>query len=134
MRVPFAEGVFSSSHCCGLHCCPLVASVPENYDRLYKSYAAQGARVIALASRSLPEAETDPVATLKAMTREEVEANMVWEGFAVFQVRSAVDKEISASRPNLTFFAPHTFLPPSVPSRRRASRLSRSWWTRATRS
>ena len=61
--------------------------MPANYDSLYKSYAAQGARVIALASRALPEAETDPVATLKAMSREALESDMVWEGFAIFQVR-----------------------------------------------
>ena len=44
---------------------PFSGSVPAHYDSLYKSYASQGARVIALASRALPEAETDPVATLK---------------------------------------------------------------------
>jgi hypothetical protein len=119
---------------------PSAANVPEHYDRLYKSYAAQGARVIALASRPLPEAETDPVATLKAMTREEVETKMVWEGFAVFQARlnGSDDKTPVAELCTDLAHLHSTPLPPfssrSVPLKRRVSRLSWSWWTRATRS
>ncbi|GAX79126.1 hypothetical protein CEUSTIGMA_g6566.t1 [Chlamydomonas eustigma] len=71
----------------------LLSDVPPNYDSLYKSYAAQGARVIALASRKLPEAETDPSASLKSMLREDLESEMTWEGFAVFQCPLKDDSE-----------------------------------------
>lgn len=53
---------------------------------MYKSYAAQGARVIALASKTLVAEAGADTAALKAMARAEVEDGMTWVGFAVFQV------------------------------------------------
>lgn len=60
------------------------ADIPPDYDPLYKQYAAQGARVIALATKTL-----DPVlgaSELRALSREQVEGGLTWAGFAVFQV------------------------------------------------
>lgn len=60
------------------------ADVPPDYDPLYKQYASQGARVIALATKTL-----DPglgASELRALSREQVEGGLTWAGFAVFQV------------------------------------------------
>ncbi|GIL88698.1 hypothetical protein Vretimale_17282 [Volvox reticuliferus] len=61
----------------------LLAFVPANYDSEYKRYAAEGARVIALAHKALPS-ELD-TATLRSMPREVVESELNFVGFAVFQ-------------------------------------------------
>lgn len=61
-----------------------VVQVPEDYDATYKHFAAQGARVIALARRVLPQDLTAP--ELRGLSREEVEKDMHFEGFAIFQV------------------------------------------------
>lgn len=62
--------------------------MPEQYDATYKRYAAQGARVIALAHRRLgDESAVEPVA-LRATPREELEKGLDWAGFAVFSVGS----------------------------------------------
>jgi hypothetical protein len=58
--------------------------VPEDYDATHKYFAAQGARVIALARRALPSELSGP--ELRGLSREEVETEMHFEGFAVFQV------------------------------------------------
>lgn len=58
--------------------------MPTQYDSIYKHFAAQGARVIALARKLLPTELSAP--ELRALSREEVEADMEFEGFAVFQV------------------------------------------------
>jgi cation-transporting ATPase 13A1 len=58
--------------------------VPGYYDTCYKGYAAEGARVIALAAKRLP-GDLGPV-ELRALGREEVEAGLEFVGFAVFQV------------------------------------------------
>jgi cation-transporting ATPase 13A1 len=58
--------------------------VPAGYDSTHKHFAAQGARVIALARRTLPSDLSGP--ELRGLAREEVEADMEFEGFAVFQV------------------------------------------------
>jgi magnesium-transporting ATPase (P-type) len=58
--------------------------VPEGYDSTHKHFAAQGARVIALARRTLPPGLAGP--ELRALPREAVERGMTFEGFAVFQV------------------------------------------------
>jgi hypothetical protein len=63
----------------------LFLQVPEGYDATYKHFAAQGARVIALARRQLPTDLSMP--ELRALSREDVEADMNFQGFAVFQVR-----------------------------------------------
>ncbi|KAF8062935.1 PDR2 [Scenedesmus sp. PABB004] len=60
-----------------------LATVPPHYDATYKHFAAQGARVIALASRRLSRELSGP--DLRALPREEAEAGMTFEGFAVFQ-------------------------------------------------
>ncbi|GFR45827.1 hypothetical protein Agub_g7191, partial [Astrephomene gubernaculifera] len=61
----------------------LLASVPPDYDSQYKRYAAEGARVIALAHKALsPDLDS---ATLRSMPREEVESQLHFVGFAVFQ-------------------------------------------------
>lgn len=59
--------------------------VPEGYDATHKHFAAQGARVIALARRMMPADLSGP--ELRGLSREEVETNMEFEGFAVFQVK-----------------------------------------------
>jgi len=61
-----------------------LAPVPPTYDASYKRFAAQGARVIALARRVLPVGLEGP--QLRGMGREEVEVGMEFMGFAVFQV------------------------------------------------
>jgi cation-transporting ATPase 13A1 len=58
--------------------------VPDAYDATYKQFAAQGARVIALAHKQLPAGLSGP--ELRALPREEAEADMAFVGFAVFQV------------------------------------------------
>jgi cation-transporting ATPase 13A1 len=60
--------------------------VPADYDSTYKHFAAQGARVIALARRPLPAELDGP--ELRGLAREEVECDMEFQGFAIFQVRS----------------------------------------------
>lgn len=63
---------------------PTQQKVPPGYDATYKHYAAQGARVIALARRRLPPGLSGP--ELRGLARGEVEGDMEFEGFAVFQV------------------------------------------------
>lgn len=62
--------------------------VPDGYDATYKHFAAQGARVIALARRMLPCDLSGP--ELRGLSREEVERDMEFVGFAVFQVCGCV--------------------------------------------
>lgn len=62
--------------------------VPSGYDATYKHFAAQGARVIALARRSLSGDLSGP--ELRSLSREEVETQMEFEGFAVFQVGALI--------------------------------------------
>ncbi|KAF5843111.1 HAD-like domain-containing protein [Dunaliella salina] len=61
----------------------MVLSAPSNYDQLYKQYAAQGSRVIALAYRELGSEQDLSPDEVKALTRDQVEAQMTWAGFAV---------------------------------------------------
>eukprot|EP00775_Hariotina_reticulata_P005162 gene5162-5400_t len=65
--------------------------VPDGYDPTYKHFAAQGARVIALARRQLPSNLSMP--ELRSLSREEVEADMDFQGFAVFQCPLKVESE-----------------------------------------
>ncbi|KAG2425295.1 hypothetical protein HXX76_013876 [Chlamydomonas incerta] len=61
----------------------LLASVPSDYDAQYKRYAAEGARVIALAHKALsPDLDATAV---RALSREAVESELNFVGFAVFQ-------------------------------------------------
>jgi hypothetical protein len=72
--------------------CPLTSQqVPAGYDATYKHFAAQGARVIALARRSLSGDLSGP--ELRGLSREDVEAEMEFEGFAVFQVGARVPRK-----------------------------------------
>ena len=61
----------------------LLSEVPPGYDSLYKSYASMGARVISLATKKLRDGHDR--AALKALPREDVEAELEWVGFAIFQ-------------------------------------------------
>lgn len=65
--------------------------MPADYDATYKSYAAQGGRVIALAQRTLP-ADTDAAAA-RALTREQAESRAQFAGFAVFQCPLKAESE-----------------------------------------
>lgn len=60
--------------------------MPADYDACYKGYAAEGARVIALAHKLLP-AESGAV-ELRALSRDAVESDLEFVGFAIFQVGS----------------------------------------------
>eukprot|EP00879_Flechtneria_rotunda_P011646 GHRR01012166.1.p1 GENE.GHRR01012166.1~~GHRR01012166.1.p1 ORF type:complete len:806 (+),score=277.48 GHRR01012166.1:722-3139(+) len=70
-----------------------LATVPDNYDTIYKHFAAQGARVIALARRLLQAHLTGP--ELRGLSRDQVERDMAFEGFAVFQCPLKVESEPS---------------------------------------
>lgn len=51
-----------------------MADCPPGYDELHRSYAADGARVIALATRRLPDGMT--LSQLKGLSRDEVRAHL----------------------------------------------------------
>lgn len=72
--------------------------MPAGYDATYKHFAAQGARVIALARRSLSDDLSGP--ELRGLSRDEVETEMEFEAFAVFQVGTL--------KPMLRMIQPHT--------------------------
>lgn len=61
--------------------------MPSDYDATYKHFAAQGARVIALARRRLPTDLDGP--ELRNLERDAVERDMEFTGFAIFQVRTS---------------------------------------------
>ena len=58
--------------------------VPSYYDRVYKEYAAEGARVLALAYKHLSPEAAEP-SNLRHLSRDEAERDMVFAGFAVFR-------------------------------------------------
>ena len=58
--------------------------VPSYYDKAYKEYAAEGARVLALAYKHLSAEDAAP-ANLRHLSRDEAESGMVFAGFAVFR-------------------------------------------------
>ena len=58
--------------------------VPNYYDKAYKEYAAEGARVLALAYKHL-SAEAAAPANLRHLSRDEAESGMIFAGFAVFR-------------------------------------------------
>ncbi len=68
------------------------AEVPPGYDAMYKRYAAQGARVIALAVRPLGAEQDVDVAALRTRSRDELETQLTWAGFAIFSVRAKSSK------------------------------------------
>ncbi|KAK2079975.1 hypothetical protein QBZ16_002370 [Prototheca wickerhamii] len=60
-----------------------LARVPEGYDAAYRAYAAQGARVLALAARRLPAGTAAP--DLHGLPRDRAERDLEFAGFAVFR-------------------------------------------------
>lgn len=58
-----------------------LAVVPESYARTHKSYSRRGLRVIALAYKPLPDVTASSV---PALTRPEVESDLIFAGFLVF--------------------------------------------------
>lgn len=58
-------------------------TVPGYYDTCYKQYASEGARVLALAYKQLSSDLTP--SSLRHMSRDEAESDMVFAGFAVFR-------------------------------------------------
>ncbi|KAL6770987.1 hypothetical protein ACKKBF_B33495 [Auxenochlorella protothecoides x Auxenochlorella symbiontica] len=60
-----------------------LAAVPPQYDATHRRFAAQGARVLALACRRLPAGLA--AADLRALPRERAEAGLDFAGFAVFR-------------------------------------------------
>ncbi|KAK9819655.1 hypothetical protein WJX72_000825 [[Myrmecia] bisecta] len=58
-------------------------NTPDDYEACYKEYAAQGARVIALAFKQLGSEVTADA--FRSLTREQVEADLDFAGFAIFQ-------------------------------------------------
>ena len=59
-------------------------NVPSYYDKVYKEYAAEGARVLALGYRHLSPEAVEPC-NLRHLSRDEAERDMVFAGFAVFR-------------------------------------------------
>ncbi len=58
----------------------LLEHVPPHYDRIVRQFADSGARVLALAWRNVPN-----VADLKSIPRDELERNLQFAGFALFE-------------------------------------------------
>lgn len=56
--------------------------VPENYERVYKTFARRGARIIAMAYKTMKVSSNDAIRSLK---REEVECDLTFAGFLVFE-------------------------------------------------
>jgi cation-transporting ATPase 13A3/4/5 len=55
------------------------SSVPNNYNNILREYASHGFRVLAIGSKSVSEAE------IKEWGREQMEENLVFNGFEVFE-------------------------------------------------
>ncbi|KAL4532436.1 hypothetical protein Ndes2526B_g08333 [Nannochloris sp. 'desiccata'] len=68
-------------------------NIPSRYDRQYKRYASEGARVLALAYKKLPD-EMTPSA-LRHTPRDEAESNLDFAGFAIFRSPLKPDSEPS---------------------------------------
>ena len=61
-----------------------VYSLPENFDSILNSYAKEGYRIIALASKLLPNMNYRKSQTIQ---RDEVESNLTFLGFLVMENR-----------------------------------------------
>lgn len=68
-----------------------LAVVPEGYHRAYKHYACQGARVLALAVKKVPDDIT--LDQMRAMTRGDIERDLEFVGFSIFSC--PVKREVS---------------------------------------
>lgn len=76
----------------------LFATVPKDYEKQYKEYVSGGYRVLSLAYKVLKESEH----TLKAMKRDEIEKDLTFAGFLIFEcpIKKAskkIVKELKAS-------------------------------------
>jgi cation-transporting ATPase 13A1 len=70
-----------------------LGSVPSRYERQYKRYASEGARVLALAYKKLPDDMTP--SALRHTPRDEAESNLIFAGFAIFRSPLKPDSEPS---------------------------------------
>jgi manganese-transporting P-type ATPase len=70
-----------------------LAKIPTRYERQYKRYASEGARVLALAFKKLPADMTS--SALRHTPRDEAESNLVFAGFAIFRSPLKPDSEPS---------------------------------------
>lgn len=68
-----------------------LAEMPDHYERCYKKYAAEGARVLALAVKKLPQDFTP--STMRHTPRDEMESGLDFVGFAVFRSPIKPDSE-----------------------------------------
>ena len=50
-------------------------SIPHDYQKVLKEYASNGFRVLAIASKRMPKRD------YKTITREEAEADLIFDGF-----------------------------------------------------
>lgn len=55
-------------------------TVPSDYESQYKRFAAQGARVIALAVRDVPPSEADTADELRGVSRDKAECGLTFAG------------------------------------------------------
>ena len=73
---------------------PLLSSVPSWYWDVYSSWARKGARILALATRTLDES-THSQGSLSSMTRSQAEADLEFVGFLVLSSPLKVDSKAS---------------------------------------
>ena len=69
----------------------LLAAVPPHYERVYKRYASEGARVLAMGYRQLDSLMTP--SELRHLPRDAAEAGLTFAGFAVFRSPLKHDSE-----------------------------------------
>ncbi|PSC72522.1 putative manganese-transporting ATPase PDR2 [Micractinium conductrix] len=69
----------------------LLAAVPKHYERCYKHFASEGARVLALAYKQLPSGLTP--SELRHMGRDTAESGLTFAGFAIFRSPLKEDSE-----------------------------------------
>ena len=70
-----------------------LAEVPPQYERQYKKYASEGARVLALAYKRLPDDLT--LSALRHTPRDSAESELKFAGFAIFRSPLKPDSEPS---------------------------------------
>jgi len=70
-----------------------LGNIPSRYERQYKRYASEGARVLALAYKKLPDDMTP--SALRHTPRDEAESNLIFAGFAIFRSPLKPDSEPS---------------------------------------
>ena len=73
----------------------LLMSVPENYAATHESFARKGYRTIALAVKSIPSSEAE--SKVLRYTRDEVECELTFAGFAMFSSQIKPDCESTMS-------------------------------------